>query len=281
MKGVLISILLTFVIWGTSYGVELEKAIGIWLFDEGRGEVAGDSSGNRNKGEIKGAKWVEGKFGTALEFDGEDDLVEVPDSDTLNPTDKISIVMWIKPYPNMNCDGNNNWRYLICKGNWGSYHVIYESDWALNEIGWTVKIGGANKRLWTNGGAPPDQWTHLAFTYDADKGSKVYRNGMEEPGKNPQGPAKGSVDINPSPLKIGGGFNPGCPAGAGFFKGIIDEVAIFNDVLSQKEIETIMEKGLARTLRILPSVEPVEKLPTVWGDIKAGCRARNSLASRS
>ena len=51
--------------------VGLEDAIGVWLFDEGKGEVAKDSSANGNDGElIGGPKWVKGKFGQGLEFDG-------------------------------------------------------------------------------------------------------------------------------------------------------------------------------------------------------------------
>ena len=47
----------------------LDDAVGIWLFDEGKGGVAADTSGNGNDGEITGAKWAEGKFGDALEFE--------------------------------------------------------------------------------------------------------------------------------------------------------------------------------------------------------------------
>ena len=44
------------------------------LLAYGSGEVAEDSSANGNDGELKvGPKWVDGKFGKALEFDGVDD----------------------------------------------------------------------------------------------------------------------------------------------------------------------------------------------------------------
>jgi len=41
-----------------------------WNFDEGSGNVARDITGNGHDGEIKDAKWVEGKFKSALEFKG-------------------------------------------------------------------------------------------------------------------------------------------------------------------------------------------------------------------
>ncbi|HIA68796.1 TPA: hypothetical protein EYN98_22700, partial [Candidatus Poribacteria bacterium] len=39
--------------------------VGVWLFEEGKGTVAKDSSESKNDGTIKGAvKWVKGKFGS-------------------------------------------------------------------------------------------------------------------------------------------------------------------------------------------------------------------------
>jgi len=51
-----------------------------WKFDEGKGNIAYDSSGNGNNGTISQWRptWVHGKFGSALSFDGVDDYVEVP-----------------------------------------------------------------------------------------------------------------------------------------------------------------------------------------------------------
>ena len=45
--------------------------VGIWKFDEGKGVTTKDSSGNENDGALMNKpKWVDGKFGKALEFDG-------------------------------------------------------------------------------------------------------------------------------------------------------------------------------------------------------------------
>lgn len=51
------------------------------------------------------------------------------------------------------------------------------------------------------------------------------------------------------------------------FKGIIDEVAIFNVALTEDEINTIINEGLGKTLGIA-AVSPKDKLTTRWGDIK-------------
>ena len=39
--------------------IDLETTMGIWLFDENRGTVATDVSGNNNRGETQGAEWVQ------------------------------------------------------------------------------------------------------------------------------------------------------------------------------------------------------------------------------
>ena len=95
-------------------------------------------------------------------------------------------------------------------------------------IRWTVLIKGTLKRFPTQGTYAPDQWSHLVFTYDADESElKAYANGIEDASRGIAGPElEGSFDIDTRPLKIGGGVKNGCPDGAGFFNGVIDEVAM-------------------------------------------------------
>lgn len=61
-----------------------EIAAGIWLLDENDGDEALDSSTNGNHGTIQGAEWVEGKFGSALSFNGTSGRVVISDSDSLD-----------------------------------------------------------------------------------------------------------------------------------------------------------------------------------------------------
>ena len=50
--------------------VDLESVMGMWLFDE-EDDIIIDSSGNELNGRIVNTvEWVDGKFGTALEFKG-------------------------------------------------------------------------------------------------------------------------------------------------------------------------------------------------------------------
>ena len=40
-------------------------------------------------------KWVEGQFGKALEFDGQDDYVNAGDAEILKPTADVTFVAWL------------------------------------------------------------------------------------------------------------------------------------------------------------------------------------------
>ncbi|MYA70085.1 hypothetical protein F4Y19_08375, partial [Candidatus Poribacteria bacterium] len=69
------------------HGVALDTdgLVGAWLLDEGKGETVKDSSDNGLDGKIaKGKpKWVDGKFGGAMEFGGQD-MVTVDDDNALD-----------------------------------------------------------------------------------------------------------------------------------------------------------------------------------------------------
>jgi len=72
--------------------------VGLWHFDEGSGTTATDSSESGNTGTlINGPVWTTGKVGGALSFDGTDDYVSVPDSDSLDITNQLTIDLWVKP----------------------------------------------------------------------------------------------------------------------------------------------------------------------------------------
>jgi hypothetical protein len=239
--GVLVCVLLV----GLAAEVTVADAnlVGWWKFDEGNGITAYDSAGN-NDGTVYGAQWTSGQVGGALSFDGDDDYVEIADSANLDITEGITIGMWIKPYPGMDCDERGNWRYLLRKGEWGwgAYNLIYEASWPEPVIGFTVTVGSTVYRLWTNRAGHPDEFTYLAFTYDTETGEqKTYFNGNLD---SQQITGGGIISTNNGPLRIGGGVNTGCPDGAGFFNGLIDEVAIFDRSLSAAEIQHVYQDEL-------------------------------------
>ena len=77
--------------------VDLSSAVGIWLFDEGAGNATADLSEKGNHATlVKNPKWVAGKFGKALEFNGKDTCVQTGKK-LLDAREEFTIVAWIKP----------------------------------------------------------------------------------------------------------------------------------------------------------------------------------------
>ena len=76
--------------WACTSSAEL---VGWWKFNEGSGSMAGDSSGKGLDASIEGPIWIEGQSGSALEFNGTDSLVRIPEFST-GPTQTVAA--WIK-----------------------------------------------------------------------------------------------------------------------------------------------------------------------------------------
>lgn len=79
--------------------IDPETVAGMWLFEEGGGDAAKDSSDAGNDGTIAGPKkWQDGKFGKALEFDGSSVYVEVQANDSII-LEELTIVAWANLKP--------------------------------------------------------------------------------------------------------------------------------------------------------------------------------------
>ncbi|MEK7397304.1 MAG: hypothetical protein AAB116_10265 [Candidatus Poribacteria bacterium] len=87
--------------------------VAYWSFEEGSGKVLKDQSGNGNDGQVgNSCKWVAGKFGKGMEFNGLDSFVLVKDnaSYSFGKGDSFSVCMWVN-YQSR----NNDWQGVIQK----------------------------------------------------------------------------------------------------------------------------------------------------------------------
>jgi hypothetical protein len=247
---IFISLILAF----QSYAeINLETCVGIWLFDEGKGETVKDSTGKCKDGKINGAVWDNGKFGKALSFNGTNNNVEIPDMPSLNPKTEMSMGCWV---------------YI--KGNAGQHRDIISKDGENAERQYLLTASDINKfraHIWTADGVANyfdgnttvelETWYHVFQTYDG-KVLKLYVNGKEDGNKS----FSKDIIVTSQPVRIGGGANAGA---TGYYTpGIIDEVAMFNVALGEKDIQTIMNNGLSGVL----AVSSAGKLVTTWSSIK-------------
>lgn len=232
--------------------IDPDTAVGVWLFDEGAGNNATDSSGKGNDGTINGAKWKDGKFGDGLEFDGAQS-VSIDSTPDLQLGDEHTMMAWFY------ATDIASWRQLIAKNN--EYLLRIDPPGEGNKMSSFVHIGGWEPRA--SAGVPDtDTWIHFAATYEKAANSNqlvVYVNG-ERAGSNTRA---GNPAGNADPVTIGRWNN------GSYFFGIIDEVAIFKAVLTADDLKTIMDHGLDKALGGVAAVNASEKLTTTWANLKS------------
>ena len=247
---------LMLVIWPGIGFSAAKDLVAAWTFDEGAGDKVKDASGHGHDGVISGAKWVKGKFGAALEFNGDGDQVLVVHDDALNIQKQLTVEAWVYPTgwnPDLNAiaqkweDGSNRRQYQL---------TIYKSkNW------WYVSNAGNNwPRAEGQVAVELNQWTHLAGIYDGKK-LRSYTNGkLDVELKQPNG-----IFASDIPVVIGGygPKTPKCTYGKNrHFKGVIDEVRFWNRALSEQEIQQGMKISVM-------SVDPSAKAAVTWADIKS------------
>jgi hypothetical protein len=247
----LIAIGLLFI--ATGYA-EIDPAtiVSAWLFDEGVGNTAEDSSGNGKNGEIKGGvNWVDGKFGKALELNGKDTWVEVPELGTF---DEVTIAEWV------NSTGRvGDWRVIFNNNGWkvgDVHHQLYPD----NRVEFSIHSNpGGNDTFGTLlfDNSQLNKWRHLATSYSSiEKKIRFYVDGKLD----------AEQDWGGNPAVLGPGRIGSWDGGGREWQGIFDEVVILNIALTEGDVQSLMNNGIES---IITSVESAGKLTTTWGDIKS------------
>ncbi len=219
-------------------------------FDEGKGDVAEDLSGNKHEGVIDKPKWVKGKFGQALQFegDGSGTFVTVESTPKLN-VDEMTFMAWV------NTENWNGVRQVVGKSVHGGCGGRVQ--YGLFSEGGNLRLRFETEAGRTDIDAPlPDvgKWVHIAVTNDGKDGI-IYIDGKEE-GK---GPVAGKLNANADPFRIG----QDCDRPQYIFAGLIDEARLWDHALSEGEINDFMDLGVEAL-----AVDGQGKLSTAWGKIK-------------
>ena len=233
--------------------IEPETIIGLWMFDEGEGDVAGDSSENGLDGQIMNdANWVDGKFGDALELDGINDYVDLGTDERLKPQ-RLTIMAWF------NTRKLNGYGHIFQTGN--DWDDIAGIVFRVHQDGYfqaAVTQGPGNTASWVNGpGLSAETWYHAALTFDGTT-IILYIDGVEVART-----AGAEVFYDQWPARIGSHSH----AVSSLFDGFIDEVAYFSEALEEKDVLAIMNQGLEEIVGAT-AVSSSGKLATTWGGVK-------------
>jgi len=213
--------------------------IGYWPLD---GD-AKDVSGNDYHGELtKGVKWkANGKVGGAASFDGEGSHIKVAHKDLAPTVLNFTVVTWINGYKAqpwaafVSARGNGEQAY------WMGYHggtdtltYVYNNN-AQNTWDW----GGSIK-------IPKDTWGLVAVAIEKKKATAYAYT------------AATKKYLEQAFLNFVFGKDDCC--GSRFYKGLLDEIMMFERTLDKEEIMQLATIGL--------NVESKNKLATSWGKIK-------------
>ena len=210
-----------------------ENMVGLWHFNEGSGNTTEDATTNNNDGTIYGASWTsQGKFNNALDFDGSNDYINFGNTNNFERTDSFSYSFWIKT------NSTTNYITIMSKTPYGSWQgmetFVFNGKIRFYLIGAEEQLDVSSTSNINTG-----TWKYVVITYNgnsAASGVKIYVDGVE--GSSGTGTLTTSI-VNSN------NFQVSCRAGAyNCFYGIIDEVAIWNKVLSLEEIQEQYNKGL-------------------------------------
>ena len=200
-------------------------------FDERTGSVVHDSTLYGNQGVIHGAEWTDGVSGSALSFDGKDNWVKIDGSASLDTKNRITLEAWINPK-------EDNISHPILEYSDGTHfgiHVWQHKRWSNLFVNF-FDTGGRSHALEASG-VITTGWQHIAVVYDGTYG-KLYRNGELVANSN----------IGQFVLQTAYDLYVGCrpTSGGSYFNGLIDEVAIYSNALSPKEIKEHYEAKKAK-----------------------------------
>jgi hypothetical protein len=225
--------------WGITKST-MPSPISWWKFDEGQGTVAYDSVGD-NDGNVYGAIWTTGQINGALNFDGVNDYVNVPNNSSQQiATNQITLAAWIM----LKADVGNTQTRIICKqtvGNggisWG-FEIFgngYDGSTG-NQLVFHDTSGTAQYKCYSQTHLGLNRWYYVAVTDNAGK-IRIYIDGLLD---------KACDNGYGIPAQINAPIQIGCVESEKFFNGVIDDVRFYDAALSAEEILQLYQEGLSK-----------------------------------
>jgi hypothetical protein len=217
--------------------------VGEWKLDEKSGTSANDSTGNANTGTITAGSggWINGKIGSAYNFDTADTVINSGSGSTLDnlPSSGMTIEAWIYP----KSAGENSLGFIVAK-----------NSGTTPNAGWILRLNSTTSLTFTVDGSTDlvsttntslltqNAWNHVAVSWDGvittASSVHIYINGKEATYATQTNGAS-RVDDGSSTLYIGNDSTS-----ARTFDGYIDHVRIFNYSRNQAQVAWDVNRGL-------------------------------------
>ncbi len=206
--------------------VPADALVGYWPFNGN----ANDESGNGHNGEVHGATLTTDRFGnenSAYSFDGVDNYIQVPDSFLIS--NNFTISFWAQPEK---VSGLNN---VLCDGS--SFYG--GNDFLIGFEGNSIRLRADKQAPLNYEYTSPtelqnlsilDKWVNVVWVMKPDY-SKIFLNGNEISTIN----VKGSNSGYHNDFSVIGGRDVWDQVDS-YYKGKLDEIAIYNRALSADEV---------------------------------------------
>jgi len=212
-----------------------------WKFDEGGGSTVADSVSKRQDSVKGNFKYIDGVSGSGIKFDGFTTRIACRAQDSPRLMEGFTIEAWVAPqaYP-------RNWCAIVNQERKHKAGYFFGID-AFGRVGLHLAVGGKWYECTSTAAIRfMEKWSHIAGTFDKDRGIVVYIDGRVAGTLSVQGSPAFATDVD---LQIGRNLtltemNPellvrprvNFPISYSF-DGIIDEVKIYDRALSAEEIE--------------------------------------------
>ena len=209
----------------------LNGLVGYWPLDEAytSGSTVYDVSRNQNHGLIEGnpVTGQEGVIGESFEFDGENDYIETIGSAEITD-ETFSVAFWSFVPDLDSLDSRTG--FVGGDGSSGKWYITEESD------GFRVRIWSEETPIITESMVESD-WQHNIFVIQNKSGSReyeYYKNGELTDSDS-------SIQQIEQPSAYRFGVYTG--SGTSYLEGRLDDIRVYNRVLSEEEAEMIYEQG--------------------------------------
>lgn len=217
-----------------------DSLVGLWHLDQFQNNLAEDSSGKDNTGKLTGVNqdmnFVKGRFGNALWFDGTN-WIDVGPAQSLRLDGSYTLSVWIKPFD----IPQNMERFILDTDFWrsGSRYALVLHRGFIRFMHNFVHAGGKHaiaQVSYIEAGLKRNRWHNIIAVFDQTH-LKLYVNGALR-ATTPY-TQKNTFKENVS-LRIGARTEP---QGRECFRGLIDEVGIWNRALTPEEVKEIWSLG--------------------------------------
>jgi len=203
------------------------NTIALWHLNEGMGNTVYDATSNKHDGIVTNPTWLaQGKYGSAIEFAPLTGRLDLPNTESLNFSNQLTIEFWVFPITTGDLIANKNGTTEIN----GDFQLHLQStsidfDWWTSD---NVHIGPIS----TTVNLSRNKWSHVALVLDdlSDIG-KIYINGLLDK----EFTFSPNIVGNTKTLYAGGRIYNGSPIYS--LDGYLDEIRISNIIRTDFNVD--------------------------------------------